>query len=72
MNDITLELREKNRLTWENLVITYINCGYSKSDAQTAADESIRYDESGDFEEDNDDKKINQEISKPDWNYENL
>jgi len=35
------ELREKHRLEWENIVITKINQGFSKSDAKQWADECI-------------------------------
>ena len=35
------KLREQHRLEWENLVITYINQGCSKSDARYNADQRI-------------------------------
>ena len=37
-----LKLRELHRLEWENIVISLINSGWGKSDAQHEADERIR------------------------------
>lgn len=34
-------LREKHRLEWENIVISLINRGWSKSDARWEADDRI-------------------------------
>jgi len=36
-----LSLRDKHRLEWENKVISYINMGSRKSDAQIRADENL-------------------------------
>ena len=47
-----LEAREKNRLQWENYVIDYIGRGYTKGDAQRAADDRLRYEEKDEENED--------------------
>ena len=47
----TLEIREKHRLEWENIVISYINRGYSKGEAMQKADDSFMDDEGEDFED---------------------
>ena len=37
----TLKLREKYRTKWENIVISLINSGWSKSEAQYEADQRL-------------------------------